>query len=597
MRSFEDLEARDLFLRALAIDPDHALSHAALAECWSDLGYERKALEEAKKAFELSSGLPRADQLSVEARYRVVAHEWPRAIEIYRMLWEFFPDNPEYALDVVGVQISAGLAKDAKSTIETLSRSKFSVQGARELRLDLASAKAAELTGDFKLEQQLAIAAAEAGRAQSSALLVAQANLLEAVSFERTGELSKAAECAKEAQGVFTNAGDLQNAAKSILISGAALYDHGDYDAARGRFEESLRTFQQLGAKRNMARALNSLGNVFYEQGKLTEAENEYRQALAIDREIDDRGATAGELGNVANVLDSLGRLNESREMQDRALAAFTEAGDKRGMASTLNNIGNLLDELGDLSGALQHFERATKLHQETGHKRGSGYALTGWGLVLLEQDRLADSRAKLQEALAVRKDLAEDSTLAQSWLSLAELSLEENQAAEAESLARAAAAQFAKDKSVENEVSAHATLARALLAQQKFREARSAADRAIALSHNTSCLCAYFESTIASAVVKGATGNVPDARRQLDRVIAEARNRDFVGYELKARLYQGLLFNENQSSSDQAYLESLNKDAIAKGYFLIARKVRSLASEGSTNHDIFSTSPPLSAT
>jgi tetratricopeptide (TPR) repeat protein len=196
MRRFDDLGARDLFLQALAINPDHALSHAALAECWSDLGYERKAQEEAKQAFELSSELPRADQLSVEAQYRVAAHEWPRAVEIYRTLREFFPDNLEYALDLVRVQTSAGLGNDAKSTIDVLSQSKFSVDG-RDVRIDLASAKAAEQTGNFKLEQQFAMAAAEKGRAQSAALVVAQAKLLEAFSFERTGELSKATECAE----------------------------------------------------------------------------------------------------------------------------------------------------------------------------------------------------------------------------------------------------------------------------------------------------------------------------------------------------------------------------------------------------------------
>jgi tetratricopeptide (TPR) repeat protein len=233
------------------------------------------------------------------------------------------------------------------------------------------------------------------------------------------------------------------------------------------------------------------------------------------------------------------------------------------------------LDELGDLPGAVQYFDRAAKLHEETGHKRGSGYALTGWGLVLLEQGRLTDARAKLQEALAIRKDLAEDSTLAQSWLSLAQLSLEENRAAEAEKLARDAAVEFAKDKAVENETAARATLACALLAQQKFPEARAAADQAVALSHNTSCLCAYFESTIASAAVEASTGNTPGARRQLDRVIAEAKSHHFVGYELKARLDRGMLdIKPGKSSSSETYLESLNGDAIAKGYLLIARKI-----------------------
>src|SRR5262249_14156583 len=92
LRSFEPLAAKDLLIKAVAADPSHALSHAALSECWASLGYDLKAQAEAKKAFELSSKLPREDQLSVEARYRTVTHDWPRAIQVYQMLWEFFPD-------------------------------------------------------------------------------------------------------------------------------------------------------------------------------------------------------------------------------------------------------------------------------------------------------------------------------------------------------------------------------------------------------------------------------------------------------------------------------------------------------------------------
>jgi tRNA A-37 threonylcarbamoyl transferase component Bud32/TolB-like protein len=93
LRVFETLAARDLLTRSIEIEPNHALSHSALAAAWSALGYDAKSQEEAKKAFDLSAGLSREDRLSVEGRYREATHDWPAAVQIYRTLAGFFPDN------------------------------------------------------------------------------------------------------------------------------------------------------------------------------------------------------------------------------------------------------------------------------------------------------------------------------------------------------------------------------------------------------------------------------------------------------------------------------------------------------------------------
>jgi DNA-binding winged helix-turn-helix (wHTH) protein/TolB-like protein len=74
VRVFDALSARDSLVKAIAAEPNYALSHAALATAWSQLGYDENAKVEAKKAFDLSSNLPRAERLLVEARYRETSH-------------------------------------------------------------------------------------------------------------------------------------------------------------------------------------------------------------------------------------------------------------------------------------------------------------------------------------------------------------------------------------------------------------------------------------------------------------------------------------------------------------------------------------------
>src|ERR1700740_2506884 len=76
LRVFDALAARDLLRKAVATEPTFAPSHAALAKAWAQLGYDENAKSEAKKAFDLSANLPRAERLLVEGRYRARTREW-----------------------------------------------------------------------------------------------------------------------------------------------------------------------------------------------------------------------------------------------------------------------------------------------------------------------------------------------------------------------------------------------------------------------------------------------------------------------------------------------------------------------------------------
>jgi len=66
-------------------------AHAALGAAWTALGYEAKAKDEVKKAVDLSANLRTEERLSIEAQYRKLIHEWPRAIQLYRTLADLYP--------------------------------------------------------------------------------------------------------------------------------------------------------------------------------------------------------------------------------------------------------------------------------------------------------------------------------------------------------------------------------------------------------------------------------------------------------------------------------------------------------------------------
>jgi tetratricopeptide (TPR) repeat protein/TolB-like protein len=572
LRIFEALQARDLLQRALVADPKHAPSHSVLAGAWSALGYDAKAQEEAKQAFDLSGNLSREEKLFIEGRYHELKRDWPKAIEIYRTLWGFFPDNLDYGLRLANTQTAAGRGKDALSTLDALH--KLPPPAGDDARIDLMEAKAAGSLGDFKRQQSVAANAVAKGRAQGARLVVAQALLSEGLASERQGLTDPASASFAEARQLFMAAGDQQGAALALEYSGDVLYDKGDFSGSQKAFEGALDVFRQIGAQQSMSIALNRLGNAFYERGRLEEAKTYYEQTLKIDRETDSKAGIAGGLGNLANVLDSLGDLQGARRMNEEGLQAFTEIGDKRGTASTLANLAAVLQEMGDLDNAKKRYEQALQLHRETAHRRGEGYANYGLGDVLMAQGDLAEARKRSEEALAIRQQMGEADNVAQSQAQLAALSLEEGKPADAGTLAGDAAAEFEKDKSPESEAVARAVLARALLQQKKLPEAQKAAEQAIALSQKTTTRTPRLEAALSSAQVMAETGKTAEAVKTLENMLADATRLGYLPYQFEARLALGEIeIKSGKTAAGRTRLQALEQDARAKGFLLISQK------------------------
>ncbi|PYX30668.1 MAG: hypothetical protein DMG80_11680, partial [Acidobacteria bacterium] len=360
LRLFEAREARSLLEKAATLDPKFALGHAALSEALTNLGYDALAREEAQKAFDLSASLSRDERLMIEGRLREATREWPKAVETYRTLWRFFPDNLEYGLRLATAQTAAGQPKEALATVEEMRRATDSANG--DPRIDLAEAKAYDKLGSFKQSLAAAQTASKIGEANGARLVVAQSRIAEGWAWERLGERSKAGVAFAEAHDLFSAAGDKRGAATATHLNGHLLYDQGNYAEANRTYQTALAVFRETGDQQSAAATLNNLGNVANDIGDFPKAMSYYEQTLAIDRETGSKGGMAGALGNMANVFDSMGDLANARKKNEEGLAMFREVGDQRGTASTLGNLGNVLVEIGELTAARQHYEEGLKI-------------------------------------------------------------------------------------------------------------------------------------------------------------------------------------------------------------------------------------------
>ncbi len=223
--------------------------------------------------------------------------------------------------------------------------------------------------------------------------------------------------------------------------------------------------------------------------------------------------------------------------------------------------------------------KEALKIVDQTGYRRGRGYTLQGLADLLLSQDQLEAAGKTAEEAQAIRRDLREENNLALSNMQMAVIHLEQGRLTEPEPLVRAAIDTFERAKLIESGATAHAVLTRVLLAQGKVGDAQSAARRALTLSRHLVYRPPRFDAALASARVRAATGKSKDALQNLHATVTEATKFGYLPYQFEARLAIGQIeMQSGKSSAGRPHLETLEKDARAKAYFLIARKAAAAA-------------------
>jgi eukaryotic-like serine/threonine-protein kinase len=597
LRVFDALAAHDLLQRAIDADPRYPLSHAALSEAWSKLGYDKKAKDEASHAFELSENLSREDRLIVEGAYRLANHEYEKAIDVYRTLFTLFPDDLDYGLRLADAQQLGAKSNDALATVAALR--KLPAPASRDPRIDLEEAKDWIWTSNSQRAQEPLQRALEEGRARGARLLVALALRQQCRSSFVTGHIGIAVEACREARETYAATGDRAGEAAVLRLWADALRQSDSPGPPRVRqfppeamdlYRQALDIFRSMGNENGMASTMNSLGMLQAGQGDPAAGEKMHREAVAIYRRLANKSSAAVATGNLGDDRVLLGDLRGAMKLYEEELVLFREAGDtgaETGAAYSKANIDRLS---GDLSGANLGFEESLKEWQKEGDPSDSGYALFSLGEVLLAKADFAGARKALEQSLALRQQGEDKIILGETQMELADLSLEEGRSpSEVEASARSAIEEFKKEKAWEDEGLAWALLARVLFAERNFEPAKQAAAEAVSLAEKSPQFEIRMDNAIVAARVKALDGSVPSnsaARRlaltQLASIAFEARRRGYFGVELDARLLTCEIETGNNPASARLHAKVLEGDARSRGFQLIAHKADAI--EAATN-------------
>lgn len=572
--------ARDLLIRAAEAEPGFALSHAALSDAWSALGYDGRAEEEARRAVEHAEGLSKEEQLMARARLAQTRKKWDEAIGLYQSLWRDYPDDLEYGLRLAQAQLSGGHLKDCLATVVLLRR--LPPPQRDDPRIDLAEAAAAGSRSDSAGQKAAATRAAAKAMRLGEKGLLARARQEEAAALDAQGDRAAARSKFEEARDLYDQIGDRDGTAEAIRNIGSMLMGQGDLSGGRALYGQALATFHGIGDRRGEAAALTDLINIDWLQaGDLALVERELKELQALDTEVGDRSGIAWALNGIATVAWDQGDLSRSMDLHQQALAISREIGKPSWEAWTLEGIGDVLHSQGDLVAAKRSYEDAIAISKKIKNEGGEARQLNALSGVLFDMGNLAEAGKLASQAMAIQQRLGESETRAETALSQADVLIASGRAEEAASLAREAEAEFQKSGAKGNQALAEGSLIQALILLGRTHEAEETAGRVRSLLRGTAQVNEILPARIACVRADAAAGQIEQARKEAVEVLQKAHRIGWVNFQFDARLALAYVdLHSGQLARARAELDDVARDAKESGFLRVVNEAQRLQSE-----------------
>jgi eukaryotic-like serine/threonine-protein kinase len=572
-RRSETRGAQEKLISASMIEPRNALIHSALSTTWSNLGYSRDALQEAQKAFDLSTELPLEKRLLIEGQLKEASYDWTGAMEVYSTLFGHYPDDTEYGLRLAAAETAGGMGAKALSTLERLRKAPSIASD--DPRIDLAESMAAASISDFKRQFEAATRAVDKGRAQGRRLITARAEVAAGESARALGKPTDALALWNDAREKFENVGDQSAVARVLADEGRLCWQKGDPSGASKSYGESIKISKKIGDDVNLGRALTGLGQfqLYYTGSEASRRTLE--EALSIFRRIGNREEEAYTLSVMADGI--MPRYNDAKELYEKSLELSRAVNDRSRIAGRLMDLGIIATVQGELPTAAQNLTQALKIYDEIGEKDRVALQLNNLAIVLRWQGRLPEASQRAQQSISILSSLGEPVPLAEAQVILASIQLESGEIVDVEPTIYAAMENFRLTHDEGAVDRCFLLLADLRLAQHRYVDSRSALTRpgfdVLAIEPRAEYGLAFL---LTNSKLYQAEGKPTSALDQARRALKLATQMGAGSMEMKARLVLAEIELENVSgNTGRAHLEQLERDAVAKDFGLIALGAR----------------------
>jgi tetratricopeptide (TPR) repeat protein len=562
------------FERLLELQPDFALAQGALARAWSIMGYEPRAKAAAVRALAASEGLSRENRLLLEALHHDTHRDWNQAIEVYRVLFGFFPDQVDYGLRLLDAQASGDEAGAAQQTLERLRR--LPPPASQDARIDLAEGRIAEAMSDFERERTAAARARLKASTQGASILLADAWYYEGWALWNLGKPAEAMAAYREAHTLFESAGLRVRAADMINAMGILQWDEGKYEDALRLLDEALTIKREAGQLANVANILNNISNVHKSRGELTTARRYMEEAIAVREETGQEGPLSANLANLANLMRDMGDLDGAKTQYLSSIVIARRVGRRHTEANALMNLAELYHTVGELAEARRAHESAIALSRAVDRPRDVAFSYWGLGRLAFSESDLDRAIALYDSSVAEYRRIEYDVEAEENRLWIVEVHLAAGRYPEAEALLEEVVPYLQRQEDTYGELFAQALRLRLYLAREDRRAGGSAAERIRVLREDNEDFELDALAAIELARFEAAEGRAAEALATLEDVAEETGRRRYVSTHLEARLAMAELERGlGRTAAAERRRAAVEAEARAYGFVGLADRAR----------------------
>jgi eukaryotic-like serine/threonine-protein kinase len=571
LRLYEFDVARGFFEQAIATDPKFPIAHSMLARTDMSLGHFDQAKVEAKRGLDLASGLPRTQRMEIEASYDQASGDRGKAAEIYRLLFNMFPDSLDYGLQLSKLQIESYHPDEASETLRQLRRLPSPVRDDPLIDLREASIVMRKSLADA---EKLVRTAAQKALVNDKRQVYAKAQ--QNLCLLNRQHLQSPPEC-REAYDIFTAAGNRNLAAATLQIMAENQRLTGHETDAIPLYQQAIQMLHEAGDYEGKGVAQNNLSLVLENRGQWAQAEDEYHKAQHNFASVSDRVNLAVVTSNIANLEISRGNFQRAEQLYQECLELAKESKLPLDQYPPLGHTGLLLMK-GELADAnAEAIGQVASFRSWAGDPWQTANALTTLGDIQRHQGNLDGAEKSYEESAGILKGV--NASAANDQVALAQLAIDRGHAQQAGQLVRDAIAAFESDKNAGEELGGYLALSRALLAQGKIAESKAAIDKAKSLTdlHEFPVLAMpldLLELRIkAAGVATGKREILLAIERDLRVLIQRAHQIGFYTGECEARLALGEVETRLAPAIGTAHLEAFASDALKRGFVLYAEQ------------------------
>jgi serine/threonine-protein kinase len=525
--------ARDELLDAIVQAPDYAPAHMLLAQAYTALGFDAKALAAVQRAAASSAGLPPLQKLQIEREVALHKAQWKDAIDADKRLLALDPRNPDFGLALSDDLLNAGDADGAESALAKLRE----LPDADDPRIELQAAKIANARGDMKAYADHAQRALASAQRRDEPGLAASARRQLGIALDATGNGERAEALFREAIADFQrgdNPGGEAGARTSLAIH---LQGANRNREAEEELQRALAIYQRIGDQDGLAAVYGNMALLLWGRGDKDAAETAVRRVLDIREQMGDLGGQAWAALGLAHFQLDDAASDETLALYRKAIELDERTGEVVNHQFALMKYGDALWLRGDLGQAASVCADALAQARRLGNP--GAIAATEMQCAVIARDRgeVAAAVAQLDEARQTAESAKDAGTVADADMVLARIEAAGGKYAEACGRLRRSAAYFASGGSLASEAEAQARMALCRLHSGDAKASKEAAARAQELRQSLTIRRQFATVDRLLAQWLGENDQPAHAASRLLELADDAHKRQWIAYEIQARL------------------------------------------------------------